>query len=336
MLKTRLAIIFVAAPVIAHGERLSDTVSISPSTVSFRANGTGEEDQAVVTLTNDSVHHGIAVRSIRTTGSEWFRVPNIGIPHYEIGPQQTFDVVVAYTPHNCKKHTGALTVDIEYGSETIANIRKDAEDRFGKPMRAEKQRLADLERAGPNFGPIELLEMRTRLEWERKKRALVVDLHKKRAAVPELEDEMQIVLEEMRLGKYCSKCHRSARQIEKEEKKPFAEHLTEVTGTPVPASDEMIEQKTQEYQAKIAAAKAAAEAAEKLLLGEEQLFAASLDEIQRKRKQARELFDQDVARLKRNIADLRVSYERDLTAAEAMENAKAKVTATLKGVCTQR
>jgi hypothetical protein len=74
-----------------------------------------------------------------------------------------------------------------------------------------------------------------------------------RQQIEDLIAEKERALQELALGLYCSQCMRPKSQIEREEKKPFEQHLTEVQGHPVPATREQLDQKAVEYDQKIAA-----------------------------------------------------------------------------------
>ena len=65
-----------------------------------------------------------------------------------------------------------------------------------------------------------------------------------------LEQEKDQVLQELREGLFCSICEKSKREIEKRE--PFDQHLANVKGEPVPASELTIARRKREYDEKIA------------------------------------------------------------------------------------
>lgn len=66
-----------------------------------------------------------------------------------------------------------------------------------------------------------------------------------------LQIEKKKALKEFQAGFFCSKCKRSKSEIERAEKKTFAEHLNNVKGVPVPATSEQIKEKAEEYDQKI-------------------------------------------------------------------------------------
>ena len=72
--------------------------------------------------------------------------------------------------------------------------------------------------------------------------------------VSALVNERDQILVELRGGFYCSQCNRSKTEIERETGMSFYSHLTQVNGHPVPAPESLIQQKTEEYAQKIAAA----------------------------------------------------------------------------------
>ncbi len=71
------------------------------------------------------------------------------------------------------------------------------------------------------------------------------------AEIAKLSVEKDEAMEELRLGLFCSKCKRSKSEIERETGKSFYEHLQEVSGSPVPASQDVIDTRAAEYDAKI-------------------------------------------------------------------------------------
>lgn len=74
------------------------------------------------------------------------------------------------------------------------------------------------------------------------------------ARVRETLAEKLRVLDEMRRGYYCSKCHRSKTEIEEQDHVDFMTHLREVNGQIVPAPQSELDAKAAEYDARISAA----------------------------------------------------------------------------------
>lgn len=70
----------------------------------------------------------------------------------------------------------------------------------------------------------------------------------------ELDDEMtqinadyKLKVRELKAGLYCSQCKRSKSEIEKSTKQSFEDHLEEVNGDPVPASQEMLDKAEEDF-----------------------------------------------------------------------------------------
>ncbi len=70
-----------------------------------------------------------------------------------------------------------------------------------------------------------------------------------------LYKEKERALSELHKGAYCSKCNRTASEIEQQEKTSFADHIQRVKGRVIPAPPDVCEKKAQEYDSKIADAK---------------------------------------------------------------------------------
>lgn len=66
-----------------------------------------------------------------------------------------------------------------------------------------------------------------------------------------LEIERERALLELRMGLFCSQCERSKSQIEREERKPFEEHLVDVKGRGIPADPALIERTRRDYERRI-------------------------------------------------------------------------------------
>ncbi|MCA1612572.1 MAG: DUF4189 domain-containing protein [Acidobacteria bacterium] len=90
----------------------------------------------------------------------------------------------------------------------------------------------------------------------------IADVHKRNDAnnaarredadkIVKLYEEKKKSIEDMRNGRYCSKCTRTATEIEKVESTSFAAHLKKVSGREVPAPANKIREKAKEYDQKI-------------------------------------------------------------------------------------
>lgn len=97
-------------------------------------------------------------------------------------------------------------------------------------------------------------DLRFRLQTETEARALFKAVLDARTLLDSLVDEKRRALAELRSGRYCSKCHRPASQIERELKIPFRQHVEDVRSVAQPASPEKIKEKAAEYDAKISTA----------------------------------------------------------------------------------
>jgi hypothetical protein len=67
----------------------------------------------------------------------------------------------------------------------------------------------------------------------------------------QLGEERDRAIRELKAGRYCSRCRRTATEIEKSEKVPFQVHLGNVKGSPVAASAAEIGRRAKEYDDKI-------------------------------------------------------------------------------------
>ena len=90
----------------------------------------------------------------------------------------------------------------------------------------------------------------------------IADVHKRNDAnnaarredadkIVKLYEEKKKSIEDMRNGRYCSKCTRTATEIEKVERTSFGAHLKKVSGREVPAPANKIREKAKEYDQKI-------------------------------------------------------------------------------------
>lgn len=80
----------------------------------------------------------------------------------------------------------------------------------------------------------------------------IADLNEK---LNDLASSKERALLELRRGYYCSKCGRTASEIERQERTSFASHLQNVQGRPIPAPADRIEAKAAEYDRKIGSAR---------------------------------------------------------------------------------
>lgn len=90
-------------------------------------------------------------------------------------------------------------------------------------------------------------------------RALVIGTREKREIadleirINVLKTEKRAALEELREGRYCSKCKRPASMIQRQTGSSFQQHLGDVRGKPVPATQDMIDHVAKKYDTKIQA-----------------------------------------------------------------------------------
>jgi len=80
---------------------------------------------------------------------------------------------------------------------------------------------------------------------------LEAEIQQEATALGALQAEKERVLLELLSGSFCSKCERSATEIERVEEKPFAQHLQDVSGERRSASPELIERKVNEYDTRL-------------------------------------------------------------------------------------
>lgn len=71
--------------------------------------------------------------------------------------------------------------------------------------------------------------------------------------IAELEAQKSRALRELKKGLYCSECKRTASEIERAERVSFEQHLRNVKGDAIPASNEVINRKAREYDQRIEA-----------------------------------------------------------------------------------
>ncbi len=71
--------------------------------------------------------------------------------------------------------------------------------------------------------------------------------------IAELEAQKSRALKELRKGLFCSECKRTASEIERTERVSFEQHLNNVKGDAIPASNDVINRKAREYDQRIEA-----------------------------------------------------------------------------------
>lgn len=73
------------------------------------------------------------------------------------------------------------------------------------------------------------------------------------AEIERLKIEKEKVRQELLKGSFCDQCNRSKSEIEAAERIPFMEHIKNVNGTPIPASNAIIKKRMDEFDSKIQA-----------------------------------------------------------------------------------
>lgn len=137
-----------------------------------------------------------------------------------------------------------------------------------------------------------------------------------RAKVRALWEERQRALEELRAGLFCSRCRKPKSQLERETGKPFEEHLDEVKGVPVPADEEEIRQKMEEYAAKIAAAQRQEDDAEASLRELDAEFQSAWAQLAKEKRDREQDWLDRIDKKKDEIAETKAHERADLEALE--------------------
>ncbi len=126
-----------------------------------------------------------------------------------------------------------------------------------KRVEADKlwEEAQQLRKAGPDFRQNDKDFAQAVADWVRFETKASNKLDELAQKVADLVAEEEEALKELREGRFCSKCHRTATEIEHDEHVSFQDHLGTVQGQEVPATPEEIAAKAAEFDEKIAAAK---------------------------------------------------------------------------------
>lgn len=220
-------------------------------------------------------------------------------------------------------------------SETALQAERQAAADEAKPRLERLGRVIErLRLAGPDFSPVVTLEHATTAEWavnRPKLESMVTLVHTRLVA---LFAEKHRALDELRSGRYCSKCHRPASQIEAEEHVSFAEHLQNVGAAGVPASQAEIDAKADEYDKKIQAIATEVNQAKQAVSVGEATYTSRMTELDGKRRALQELHLKQLADLGATRAEVRAQLGRKLAELSGRQPTSGAL-ATLVGIGTK-
>jgi hypothetical protein len=164
--------------------------------------------------------------------------------------------------------------------------------------------LDALKQRGPQTHPIDIEIMKIKLQAREQEAKLAVKIGQARKKVGDLMEEAARVLDELRRGLFCSKCHRSRSQIEAQTGQSFEAHLGQVQGHPEPAPPELIAQTEHEYAQKIAAARGELAEANAELARVQEQFKHDVASLEEQREKIVAEFKRQVEELEGRIVDV--------------------------------
>jgi hypothetical protein len=175
-------------------------------------------------------------------------------PGFEVLPNGKFVVQIVFEPHDTGDYRGSASIVVRPGLSEINRALTNARTSYNARIRSIADAIDELQKRGDGTADINAEEGRVIPRLTQRWREIEEDVARLRKLWLSLQDEQRHALEELRAGHYCSECKRPASQIERETNETFAVHIARVKGRALPATEEMIQQKKEEYDHKIAAA----------------------------------------------------------------------------------
>lgn len=134
--------------------------------------------------------------------------------------------------------------------------------------------------------------------------------------IDRMMNEKENALQELRMGYYCNQCNRPKSQIERETGKPFEQHLTEVKGKAIPASQEKIDAKASEYDQKINQLISQKKNLEKQLIDEENNYNRKIQEVNKRRQDSTDRVRKEIDQIQKKKQETAMQYDLDLDTLE--------------------
>ena len=303
-------------------------------------------DMTASSLSLESPVGGSSYKSVilRNNGLEtitlhWSTTPGDGDfitsaePGYEIEPGSSHQLGVTFRPVARAPSSGRIRIKIGIGPSVIEKHKRELRTRLNALIDSDSKRLDALRRAGPDLQRLDRELLQIEVGWAKRRPELEATIQKLRREWFALIAERDRALDELRRGRLCSDCHRPASQIEREDRKPFEEHIRDRPGrAAVPATKEQIEAKSQWYADKIALAQRAVSASELDLSAAAQRRETDRQSNARARDLVEAEHKRSVTQLAENVKATRLELQRKLDEADHRgEHTETKIL-SLRGV----
>jgi hypothetical protein len=205
-------------------------------------------------------------------------------------------------PCDCQ---GALAVAVKHHGEELKELES---------LKRQVQALDDQEEQAQNSARRRDAELRA--QWDTERAGLDDGLSKLDQKIVDLIKERNRVLDELRRGVYCSKCHRTASEIEAQDHVSFQQHLGDVKGDAVPAPDWVIAEKAKEYDDKLAALKRERDQLVKHGHERHDETERAIKDVWKQLQDRRNDLDDRIAKLEASARALAAQAKKELAAAE--------------------
>jgi hypothetical protein len=173
-----------------------------------------------------------------------------------------------------------------------------------------------------------------RREWDKTRARIDARIDKLDNKMAALIAERERALDELRRGRFCSKCHRTASEIWREDHQEFNEHLGKVKGDPVPAPDWVIAEKAKEYDDKIAALSGQRDDAVKEGHSEHDRASRAIAELWKSEREQLDRLDEEGERLEKSAKELAAKAEQELKLAEKAKEDGQRKNREVESDCT--
>lgn len=289
---------------------------------------------------------------LRTTGSEPILMYGVEVTPYT--PEDNFFMSIdtvkhmsvqmetsdtwqfAFTPKKAGDYKATVTYTYGYGNHTLSNYKYCLKKQYDAELAAKNKLVREMEVVGPDYRMINARVEREKKDHEDKVRQVKNRIMDLKERIRELEQERETVLQEMMDGEYCSECKRGARQIEKEDKVSFEEHirLGASNGRHVryPSPEER-DQKALEYEAKIKPFRDQIPQEQAKIPGIDDRHAENLKLIELQRKILKEAFDKRLNALRAKRDETQQQYNAAMSRYYELEKVRKTITSQLGGTC---
>lgn len=177
-----------------------------------------------------------SVFDLRTTASYGYR------------PSETGNIRVFFKPNTFGTFKANVLITYGYESTVLGRFRECIQRVYGGATINLLSEVQEMESKGPDFGLINSRVTKVKDKHTKNIDELNDKIKTEDRNIWDLAIKMQIAIEELQEGDYCSQCGNSKSELEPED---FEEHLRKVGGHRVPADTDRIQQKKRFYNDKI-------------------------------------------------------------------------------------